>query len=191
MCLHNKNEQRDQDLARLMELAQKGDSEAYKVLLKQCQVIIKAYLTVRLGSAPALEDLVQETLIAIHKAKHTYDPRRNFGSWMITIAKYKYIDHIRKWQKQASKETVDEEVLNNLIAHSDQTGQGDELNTQLQSALSSLPEKQNLTVTLLKIEGLSVKEVSEKTGLSEANVKVTAHRAYKILRKKLREYYEQ
>jgi len=180
----------DDKLSKLMLLSQQGDKASYKLLLAECQNTVTAYLRKRLGSSSDVDDLVQETLLAIHKARHTYDPLRNFSSWMITIAKYKYVDHLRKWKSKTSKETVDEQILNNLMDHNDKTGSDPDLAASIDEALNSLSEKQRTLVVCLKIDGLSVKETAEKNHMSEANVKTTAHRAYKALRKILRDYHE-
>ena len=123
-------------------------------------------------------------LISIHKARHTYDPERSFSSWMFAIAKYKLIDHLRKAKRTSNNEISDDGFLDNVIAVEEDEGL-ESLKEELHLAIEKLPEKQKTAVKLIKIEGYSIKEVSESTGMSESAVKVTAHRAYKALKKRL------
>jgi RNA polymerase sigma-70 factor, ECF subfamily len=86
--------EKDKLLSTLMINAQSGDKKAYTHLLKECQVMIQNYLRARLHSNPAIDDITQESLMGIHKARHTYEEGRSFLAWMITITKYKYIDYL-------------------------------------------------------------------------------------------------
>jgi RNA polymerase sigma-70 factor (ECF subfamily) len=177
---------KDQDTkwSMLMKQAQQGNKQSYQTLLKEINKVLSAFIYLRIKNSSQVDDIVQEILIAIHRARHTYDPERAFTPWMFAIAKHKLIDYLRKSKRTVDKEVSDDTFLENIaLIESD-----DELETlkeQLHNAIEQLPEKQKTTVQLLKIEGYSVKEVSEKTGLSESAVKVTAHRAYKALKKRL------
>jgi RNA polymerase sigma-70 factor (ECF subfamily) len=173
-------------LSNLMIEAQRGHSDSYEALLRESSPIIERYLRARLGRHESIGDVLQETLLAVHKARATYDQSRPFIPWLISITKYKYIDFLRKWSKQASREVVDEQVLENIVATDSTDVSNTPLSEELNRALAALSERQRETVMMLKVEGFSVKEISQKTGQSESAVKVTAHRAYKILRKKLR-----
>ena len=79
-----------------MSRAQQGDKQAYESLLTELASVIEAYLRLRFGSIDMLEDCVQECLIAIHKARHTYNPRREFRPWMFTLVRHRMIDLLRK-----------------------------------------------------------------------------------------------
>ena len=95
------------------------------------------------------------------------------------------MDYLRKWSRTTKNETADETILNNLVATDSADPANEQLSESMQRALAALPEKQKSIVVMLKVDGLSVKEVAAKTGASESAVKVTAHRAYKALRKRL------
>jgi len=174
----------NQRWSELMAASQSGDNVAYAKLLTEIQPVIFAFVRCRISDTSSIDDIVQEILIGIHNARHTYDRNRPFNPWMFTIAKYKYIDHIRKWSRTRKREISDEGVLEK-IATIEEDSTIASLKEDLRQAINKLPAKQKLAVQMIKIEGLSIKEVSEKTGMSISAVKVTAHRGYKTLKKKL------
>ncbi|MEZ4742972.1 MAG: sigma-70 family RNA polymerase sigma factor [Bdellovibrionota bacterium] len=180
------NSQKDQNSrwASLMAKAQTGDNEAYSLLLREIRKILQAFVSSRIHDKNAVEDVVQEILLGIHNAKHTYDSSKAFTPWMYTIAKYKYIDHIRKWTRKEKNIISDEGILDQIISIKEDNIESN-LKDELRVAIQKLPDKQKIAVQLMKLEGLSVKEVSQRTGMSETSVKVTAHRGYKALKKLL------
>jgi RNA polymerase sigma-70 factor (ECF subfamily) len=165
----------------LMELAQAGDKTAYHELLSRCSTILRGFIAKRISDYSAAEDIVQEVLISIHKAQHTYDPTRPFMPWMFAIANFRLADYLRKFYKN-------EEIS---LEFTDDFSEGDPENVTftyhkyeyLYKAIEQLSDRQRNIVLLLKIEGLTIKEVSKACSLSESAVKVTAHRAYKTLRR--------
>lgn len=167
-------------LETLMELAQAGDNNAYRHLLIHITKILRNFLNKRLFYKEIIEDVLQEILISIHKARHTYDSSRPFVPWVIAIAKFRLTDHLRKSYRAADNqmfyiEEISHEMENNV------TNEDGEYE-YLYKAIEELPQKQKNVVTLMKIEGLSVKEVAKECNMSESAVKTTAHRAYKMLK---------
>lgn len=65
-----------------MSLAQDGNRQAYEDLLTRVSGLVLAFVRRRVGDAPWSEDVMQECLVALHKARHTYDPARPFAPWM-------------------------------------------------------------------------------------------------------------
>lgn len=170
--------------SKLMYEAQKGNKQSYNQLLREISKVISAFIRTRIKDKDMAEDITQEVLISIHKARHTYDSDRTFSSWMFAIAKYKLIDHLRKAQRTTKNEVSDDGFIDNMVTLESDDGM-ELLREELHLAIEKLPEKQRNAVKLLKLEGHSIKEVAETTGMTESAVKVTAHRAYKALRKKL------
>ena len=82
-------------LAQLMAMAQRGDKQAYGVLLTECQRWLRSYLGRRIAPNH-LDDLVQDTLMALHQKLATYDPARAFLPWLAAIARYRWVDHLRR-----------------------------------------------------------------------------------------------
>src|SRR5512140_2049454 len=83
-------------LKALMIAALAGDAAAYRTLLGLLAPHLRAYFGRRLNRAADAEDLVQETLIAIHTKRASYDPAQPFTAWLHAIARYKLIDHFRR-----------------------------------------------------------------------------------------------
>lgn len=161
----------DETLARLMALAQKGDKKAYRTLLGECETWLKRYYARRIGPH-VLDDLVQDTLISLHRKRASWDPTRAFLPWLAAIARYRWIDHLRKAYR-AKEVELNEELT------ADPSDPAVEAKIGLERLLGVIPEKQALAIRLVKIEGLSIAEASQKTGQSESLVKVNIHRGMK------------
>jgi len=160
-------------LARLMVMAQSGDKQAYAALLTECQHWLRAYYSRRIAPGQ-LDDLVQETMLALHNKLATWDSSRAFLPWLAAIARYRWVDHLRRVYR------ADECVLED-----DLPGQSDEsaiaARISLDRLLSLLPDAQARAIELVKIEGLSIAEASRASGQSESLVKVNIHRGLKKL----------
>ncbi len=160
----------------LMRNAQAGDQQSYKSLLQQIRPSIEAYIGRRVFDASQLEDLCQEVLLKIHIYRHTYDPDQVFEKWMFTICRNQIIDYLRAKGRRKEVLAVSEEALPVSISwHSG------EAQIAMENALAKLPADQAESLRLAKIEGLSLEEVSQKTGASLAAVKVRVHRAVKAI----------
>jgi RNA polymerase sigma-70 factor (ECF subfamily) len=154
-----------------------GDAGAYRRLLAALTGHLRAYYARRVGPATA-EDLVQETLIAIHTRRATYDPAQPFTAWVYGIARYKLIDEYRREKRRA---TVPLDEAPDLFAH-DET-EAATARRDVQKLLAKLPEAKRKLVQATQIDGRSVAETADASGLTESSVKVTVHRALKSLSK--------
>jgi RNA polymerase sigma-70 factor (ECF subfamily) len=173
----------DARLSNLMKAAQEGDRQAYEALLTEVASLVGAFAGKRLRQRESIEDVVQETLLSVHQHRHTYDPRRSFCRWMYAIAYHRFIDYVRKQRRNSQREILEGKSLEEMV---DQKSQNETLLLRLlHQALSKLSNPQRDVVRMLKLDELSVKEISHQTGMSESLVKVTAHRGYKNLRKLL------
>lgn len=124
-----------------------------------------------------VEDLVQETLLAIHTRRATYDPSQPFTAWAYALARYKLIDHLRR-QRLRTTQPIDD--CEELFSESDASGQ--EAARDLATLLAQLPSAQREAIRLTHIEGYSVAEAAERSGQSIASVKVGTHRGLKKLK---------
>jgi RNA polymerase sigma-70 factor (ECF subfamily) len=167
---------RDWMLASLM-----GDAGAYRMLLSGLTRHLRSYFARRLD-AGAAEDAVQETLIAIHARRATYDPSLPFTAWVYGIARYKLIDEFRRAKRRP---TVPLEDSGDLFGH-DETGEAI-AKRDVTKLLDRLPPAKRELVRDIKLEGVSIAEAAQRTGLSESSVKVTVHRAIKALGEELKE----
>ena len=161
----------DETLARLMAQSQNGDKQAYRALLGECETWLKRYYARKIGPN-VLDDLVQDTLISLHRKRASYDPSRAFLPWLAAIARYRWIDHLRK-----SYRTKEVELNEELAA--DPSDPAVAAKIGLEKLMGLIPEKQALAIKLVKIEGLTIAEASQKTGQSESLVKVNIHRGMK------------
>lgn len=166
-----------------MRLSLAGDQRAYAALLQESSRMLRPYLAKRLSFSSEVDDLLQEVLISIHKARHTYDGNRPFKPWAYAIAKFRLQDHLRAHYSDQLRHAIDfDELEENLHTPVTET----ELSYEsISGEVQKLPEKQAAILQLMHQQGLTAKEVAEKIGMSESAVKVAAHRAYKVLRKRL------
>lgn len=172
--------EKNRTIEALMRQAQSGDAKAYMQVLEQ----VSAWLTRRLRSkvpAADLPDLVQEVLISLHKSRHTYDSGRPFLPFVAAIARYRLADHLRKSYAN-QEDAVDMADWEDVFAAEDVTERLHE-REYVSKAVATLKPNQQKVITLMYREECSVEETAERLGMSVSAVKVTAHRAYKILRK--------
>jgi RNA polymerase sigma-70 factor, ECF subfamily len=162
-------------LKALMLAALSGDSAAYRALLAALTPYLRAYFARRVGMADA-EDLVQETLIAIHTRRTTYDTALPFTAWLHAIARYKLIDHFRR---AGIRRTLPLEDAETVVAEEETESAG--ARRDVEKLLNALPPARQELMRQVKIEGLSTAEAAQRTGMSESAVKVGVHRAMKAL----------
>lgn len=159
---------------RLMIAAQAGDSRAYTVLLTEVQLWLERYFRRRVAPAQ-LDDLVQEVLMALHAKRATWDETRAFLPWLAAIARYRWVDHLRRVYRSAEDALEDQ----------DSAEDGDEeavlARMSLERLFVHLPQGQCEAIDLVKIKGLSVTEAAERSGQSESLIKVNIHRGLRKL----------
>ena len=163
----------DGTLAGLMARAQAGDKQAYAVLLGEARNWLAGYFRRRVPP-DQIDDLVQDVLISLHTKRASFDPARPFLPWLAAIARYRWVDHLRKLSRRAESELGD-----------DHAGTPEEpaiaARLSLERLLAMLPAAQARAIELVKVDGLSIAEASEASGQSESLVKVNIHRGIKRL----------
>ncbi|MEI9914855.1 MAG: sigma-70 family RNA polymerase sigma factor [Methylovirgula sp.] len=169
------------ELRALMLSGLDGDAMAHKVLLKKLSGYLRAYFKSQLarvgrGLADA-EDLVQETLIAVHTKRHTYDRSQLLTPWIYAIARYRFIDYLRR-SKTASADVPIEEA-EKVFALDDVSPV--ESSIDLNKLLVQLTPKTRQAVQLVKLDGLSVSEAAERAGVSQSAIKVSVQRGLNTL----------
>jgi len=151
-----------------MAAAQRGEAAPYRRLLAELRPWLLRYFARRLPPS-AVEDAVQDTLIAVHAKRHTYEPGRPFGAWLAGIARYKWIDRLRSASRHAADELRDDlSVPDHESAVTSAS--------VLARLLTSLKPAQAEVIRLVKLDGLSIEEASVRTGQSVSLVKVNIHR---------------
>jgi len=174
-------ESTEPELRGLMVASQGGDAAAHKALLErlsgQLRGFFKGQLS-RLNRGPVeAEDLVQEALIAIHTRRDTYDASQPFTPWVYAIARYKFVDYLRRTKVFVSDLPI--EHAEEVTAQDDR-GQV-ESSLDLEKLMAGLSHKVRQAIQYVKLDGLSVREAAARCGMSESNVKVSVHRGLKAL----------
>ncbi len=160
-------------LSRLAALSQGGDKVAYRQLLEACALWLGRFFDRRIAQCD-VDDLVQETLISIHKNLATYNRQRPFLPWIAAIARYRWVDRLRKIYKQNEQ----------MLADTDWSTECDdaiEAQLSIEALLKQIPQAQASAIHLTKIEGLSVSEAARMLDQSEVLIKVNVHRGLKKL----------
>ena len=165
-------------LKALMMRGQAGDSAAWNELLTRLSKLLRGYFARRMETGSAdVEDLVQETLLAIHRRRMTYDANLPFSAWAYAVARYKLIDH---WRRNRIRKHVPIDDVVDWLADSSSAEEG-AVRADLDRILAKLPERQRQLIRDVKITGLSLAEAGARAGMSEGAAKVALHRAMKSL----------
>lgn len=169
----------EERLRKLLLRGLAGDVPAYHAFLQELSAHLRAFLRKRLARLPdEVEDLVQESLLAVHNQRHTYDAGQPLTAWVHAIAKYKLVDLLRRRAKRdLLTDPLDDEM--DLLSSSDSDAA--QARRDLGKLLARLPDRQRLPIVHMKLEGLSVAEAARVTGMSESAVKVGVHRGLKAL----------
>jgi RNA polymerase sigma-70 factor (ECF subfamily) len=159
-----------------------GDAGAHAELLGALAGHLRAYFARRLGDAAAdAEDLVQETLLAIHLKRGTYDVGQPLTPWAYAIARYKLLDHFRR---RGVRKTVPLEDAGVLVAA--ETAEEGAVRRDLATLLGDLPPRQRALVEDVKLAGHSIEEAAGRQGMSPGAAKVAIHRSLQRLARKVR-----
>lgn len=164
--------------------AQSGDESAYRECLALLAARLRAYLKRRLPALPdEVEDLLQETLLALHLQRGTYDPALPVSAWAVAIARHKLVDLWRRRGRRDSLHDAIDDVDEHLLTSEPDAGG---TRRDLEILLRELPDAQRQAIVLTKLDGLSVAEAAERTGASESAIKVQVHRGLKRLAERVR-----
>ena len=168
------------DLSALMRSARAGDEAAYRLLLGHVAQWLRG--VARRGLARAgtgaedCEDIVQETLLALHLKRDSWDESQPLEPWLRAIAHHKLVDHLRR-KGFARHVDIDEHA--ETLAAPETAGQSSSADAR--QMLASLPDRQQRIVEAISIQGHSARDVGQRLGMSEGAVRVSLHRALKAL----------
>ena len=172
----------------LMALAQAGDAAAYRRLLAGITPYVRAIASRAHRNPSDAEETVQDVLMTLHSIRHTYDPARSFKPWLAGITRHRMVDRLRVLGRASAREVAFDFSLGHDRPPDAAAHDGLTLDSgALHGALASLPPGQRQAVTLLKLQELSLKEVSAITGQSAGALKTATHRAMAALRALLRQ----
>lgn len=176
----DKYEEDEQRWRLSMSRVQQGDKQVYAELLSELSKVIEAYLRLRFGAIDMLEDCVQECLIAIHNARHTYNTKQPFRPWMFTLVRHRMIDLLRKRNCRIQSvgninneefDLTDPEHIHRLI---------DGIRV-----LETLKPDYREAVTLTKYAGMTTLEAASWLGISESAIKARLRRGLTAIQRQL------
>ncbi|MFN4089098.1 MAG: sigma-70 family RNA polymerase sigma factor [Alphaproteobacteria bacterium] len=168
------------DRSELMVAAMAGDAVAYRMLLDDLATLVRAM--VRRGFARAglggseVEDVVQETLLAIHLKRNTWRTDEPLEPWVAAVARHKLIDALRRRGRRA--EVAIELLPEEPIAENAAPDGG---RRDAERLIARLDTRQRDIVRSISLEGRSVRETATRLAMSDVAVRVALHRALKAL----------
>lgn len=161
-----------------------GNEKAYRTFLLELSTHVRGFLRNRLQREPSeIEDLLQEVLLAVHNGRQTYLADQPLTAWVFAIARYKLADFFRGGSRHdAFNDSLDDAAELLAEPHLEPAQASRDLN----KLLKLLPERQRFPILHVKLEGMSVSETAQMTGLSESAVKIGIHRGLKALAARIR-----
>jgi RNA polymerase sigma factor (sigma-70 family) len=171
----------EQQLRAWMTQGLGGDAAAHAALLRALVPLLRTFFGRRMRDADAdVEDLVQETLIAVHERRATYDRGRPFTAWLYAVARYRMIDHFRRRRAAVPLEDLAETLAVEGFEEATSAGMDVDL------LLAGLSPKQARAIRETHLEGLTSAESAQGAGIGESDVKISVHRGLKALAARIR-----
>src|SRR5437899_3758709 len=176
---------RELDWSIYMARAQAGDRGACRRLLEDVAPYLRSIAARHFRNSGDIEDAVQEVLLTVHAVRHTYDPARPFGPWLVAIANRRVVDGLRRQGRSRAREVALETEHETFAAPEANYHEAASEARALREAVESLPPGQRDAIRMLKLQEMSLKEAAAASGMTVAALKVATHRALKSLRKVL------
>jgi RNA polymerase sigma-70 factor (ECF subfamily) len=174
------------DWSKLMTQAQDGDREAYRKLLEGVTPYLRSLAGRCFRESADVEDAVQDALLTVHMLRHAYDPTRPFGPWLAAIASRRIIDRLRRDTRRRAREVVLSTSHETFADPATNLHRDTLAEAALSQAIERLPPDQRQSITMLKLNEMSLKEAAAASGRSIPALKVATHRAIKSLRRLLK-----
>jgi RNA polymerase sigma-70 factor (ECF subfamily) len=163
-----------------MRRANAGDDDAYRELLRELGDAVEAYIRSRFGSGDFVEDCVQECLLAIHRARASYDPRRRFRPWLFTIVRHKAIDLLRRRGTRSRFEAPEQAGFDGPVS-----ANRPDVALEAAQALDGLEPVHREALVLTKLQGYTLEEAARFVGVSASAMKSRVYRALRQVRARL------
>lgn len=160
-----------------MELYQQGDPKAPAALVLALSPALLRFFRMQAASREQADDLLQDTWLRIHRARHTYRPGEPVLPWVYAIARRVRVDGYRRSRRISLHESVME-----VLPEQSQQPEPPRALPDFERLVAALPDAQREVLTMLKVAGLSLEEVARATSSTVGAVKQKAHRAYQRLR---------
>lgn len=172
-------------LDRAMDRYAQGEDAAFEEVYDRLAPRLHGFLLRQTRDRARAEDVVQQTMLRIHRARSRFEPGARVLPWAFAIARRLLVDSHRRGKREVLAELEEDDVastLASLDAPADDVAIARELAERIRAELDRLPENQRVAFALLKQEGLSVAEAAETLGTTASAVKLRAFRAYEALR---------
>jgi RNA polymerase sigma-70 factor (ECF subfamily) len=165
-----------------MERYAEGDDASFALVYDALAPRLYGYLLRQTRQRARAEDLVQQTMLHIHRARARFIPGAEVTPWAFAIARRLLVDSIRRGRREVLVDGGDLDVGIDTGPGADELVQARELATRVEGVLAKLPQSQRAAFELIRNEGLSMAEAAQVLGTTVAAVKLRAHRAYEALR---------
>lgn len=163
-----------------MRAANKGDAAAYRRVLEGIAPLLRAQIRSNLLRTGAgvedVEDILQETLLAIHLKRHTWREAEPFTPWMRAIARHKLIDALRR---RGSRVALPIEDFSETLAAPEEERPPSPAETD--RMLGMIDGRPREVVEAVALRGLTTQETASRLGMTEGAVRVALHRGIKAL----------
>jgi RNA polymerase sigma-70 factor (ECF subfamily) len=160
----------EDELARLLRTAIAGDERAYREFLVRAASLVRAWARRKVGGGVDPEDIVQETLLAVHMKRHTWQPDAAVLPWLYAIARYKIVDALRRRGRQPDT------GVENIWDVPAEPGLDSVSDWEMRRILDQLSPGQRSVVAAISIDGRSIRETARSFGMTETAVRVALHR---------------
>ncbi|MFN5589466.1 MAG: sigma-70 family RNA polymerase sigma factor [Holosporales bacterium] len=166
-----------------MQAALAGNQNAYRLLLTDLRPWLTAFFGKRVHQN-VIEDLVQDTLMTLHAKRQTFDPQYPFGPWIAAVARHRWIDHMRKTLRYVEMQMDDD-------FPSQEPARDESAKHDVKTLLKLIPATQAQIIEMVKLQEMTIEEVSQKTGHSPSNVKIMVHRGMKKMMLAVEEVHDE
>jgi len=173
----------DEKLITLMTAYQRGELDAFEGIFQELSVSVRNYLASLARSIDRADDLLQETFLQVHRARHTYSPPRPVKPWVFGVARNVFLMDRRARGRKAKHETLAKEDLPELPVGA--LAEGLPVTDELLRALGALPDDRREALMLHHIQGFSFKEIGSMLGISARAAKLRSFRGIQALRQVL------
>jgi RNA polymerase sigma-70 factor (ECF subfamily) len=167
---------------RAMERYSGGDDASFALVYDALAPRLYGYLLRQTRERSRAEDLLQQTMLHIHRARTSFIPGAEVTPWAFAIARRLLVDSVRRGKREVLADDGEVEGGPDKGPAADELVQARELAHRVEGVLAKLPQSQRAAFELIKNEGLSVAEAAQVLGTTVAAVKLRAHRAYEALR---------
>jgi RNA polymerase sigma-70 factor (ECF subfamily) len=165
-----------------MERYSAGDDDAFCLVYDVLAPRLYGYLYRQTRDRARAEDLLQQTLLHIHRARDRFIPGAEVTPWAFAIARRLFVDTVRRGKREVLTDDGEQDAVPSRWPTADDLVHASELAVRVERALARLPRSQRVAFELIKDEGLSLAEAAAVLGTTVAAVKLRAHRAYRALR---------